>query len=1018
MEADGDRQMAAIDNPLSSNPVRGQALVKIDMIRETLASTIDYTRARCPAGDPDGRGWKPVYYVLIKELDVLSDTLALFGRRLLAHDVVYDYARGRAEFLAPILEGADDISRTWIPRLEEDAASGHHNLAVRLIVEVVWHDLQLTSALRSTKTGDEMLLYLTLIDRSPPNNFWTTIGRIVQDDKRIASFNFLAPNHYPDNDPAAHDPAAMFRPVNIIMSPLFQEDPCWFLTEKLTYRIVSHFEPQFSNAVIGWLQFANTHWPSIRPIISHLFNPANVNNFTYLVLEYARARWPELYGWDAKDTSPRTKLTIALCSGDISPLHFAAALGLSDMCTDILLQGVMDPNQRSDTLITPLWCALIGDQMIPWRTCGEKFPDSSLVDIPYKGDQAITISQLLGLGADCTGPVNWENGATSTMTMTNLAFKAALQSHHPVIWYTYLALDPKLDRALASTISKAKPRAGDIDSRSVLAKLITALLDHILTDDRTVYQEIRQVVENAIATCMENNKLDFEPHSPQQQGTLRLLNVSDPEYFNQLRNMLLENNVLCFQRLLLDPRFEPNPIDDGVDTMLHLAVADDYFAIVKLLLERGASLEMTDSAGRTPLMVIDSPEMLALLVWTYGAKTTATDNLGRNIWHLAAGSNDRDLMRWLCCHDPSRKENMTVRTLEGNTPLAESLLYLRQLAQEPLSSTNRRHPRAARELIKRCDDMLDDQSFWCNTHIAHLAAEWGCLDIIDNLDRLGADFTALNSNAQSVLYKLTLSASPRVVSRLQELVGESSPIVSNSITPAEAIFLNTRIVYHDGVPHATAHPSCSRPLSATTYNRLLTPETLAWQDGNGLGLWERFCRDIIMQNPIPQEPSLAEPMSFFHQSIETALQCLINAGCLKEYERRTNKPAISCFNSQRLHAWFYDSNLDDEWASTSVALNKGPVWRPAALRWWNVTFFEPYFLPILTQSSEEVMDAFYKSDDAVSLIREARRENHVFISAFLYAKGVRGGNEENEDGEGDPGPTLYEDDVDGMAYYP
>jgi hypothetical protein len=83
----------------------------------------------------------------------------------------------------------------------------------------------------------------------------------------------------------------------------------------------------------------------------------------------------------------------------------------------------------------------------------------------------------------------------------------------------------------------------------------------------------------------------------------------------------------------------------------------------------------------------------------------------------------------------------------------------------------------------------------CARPVAHLAAEWADLDLIELLDLSGVDFGAIDHRGQSALYHIPLGASQMVVKTLVEMCKVSSPIADRSSrTPAEVLFRRVRLL--------------------------------------------------------------------------------------------------------------------------------------------------------------------------------------------------------------------------------
>jgi hypothetical protein len=954
--------------------------------------------------DGEAARWNPIHHLLHREIHELSEAIVGLKGRLEEdaekHDVLSEdpgtqrRSRGRIT-VPPILTRTLEVAESLLDRF----CLHNDDVFRELLIDAIWRKQQFHAALANVKTGDATLAYLDFIQLSdPPEDFWQTLGRPVAS---VATLRSLRGLRYPTDNWRAQCARA-----SILTTALFDRPPSGFYKEKMAYKLLSHVEPQLTQAITGWIREADRIiWGAdIRPHLIPLLRAPYVANFTHLVLTEAMKRWPASFRWDSPDPGPRDALTKALLRRDIRPIHFAAALGLKHMMNDILYCGFDDPNQRSQTVGSPLFCALFGEDIILWRTT-RRNSEGRNTHTYYTPDRAAVIARLLQVDANVKPSASWQT--TDYTSMCSMAFFAAWDTHNVAVWTTFLEKGPRIDTALRHLLYTTKPQEGGFEKRKAetLAKLLTALLDHSLLRP-SGYEEFDAEIQSAIGVCLDNNNLELVPYGENgEEIVLRLAHLSHRDYMTLLHGSLLNGMVLAFERLMLEPRFKAAlQVPDHQDTLLHLAASGDHFKIVELLLEAGANVDVHDSEGRTPLMCSESTEMASLLVEKYGASTGAIDHEGRNVWHLAGGSNDAELMKWLCLNDPIALENMKVVSYDGNTPLAEAVLFIDRLAEQVPDAVNLslRHPAAAMAFFHHCPGVIDEDCLTCKIPITHVAAEWGYLGLISRIAQAGADFTQLNSQRQSALYRIPMSASHTVVARLLKLCGESSPVVdSHSRTPAEVIFRHTKLLMEEddgGVDprlagmQISAHPFCVKPLSPQTYELLLTPETLAWHDGNGNGLWERFCREVVMQFPIPPDEAVYKPVAFMYESVKTALQCLVESNVIVEFERRTGRCALSCFDPREMKLCYQTTQRElSQFPQPSGPMGSlSPMFhlRQEEKRWWNVRYLEPYIMILLRAMQGPVAEAFYASEEAKMLYTECLEECSTRIVEWLTERMV------------------------------
>eukprot|EP00756_Hemistasia_phaeocysticola_P035992 Hpha_TRINITY_DN16614_c1_g1::TRINITY_DN16614_c1_g1_i27::g.180759::m.180759 len=91
----------------------------------------------------------------------------------------------------------------------------------------------------------------------------------------------------------------------------------------------------------------------------------------------------------------------------------------------------------------------------------------------------------------------------------------------------------------------------------------------------------------------------------------------------------------------------PAPINtDGGRTECHACTARGYAEGLRLLIAAGADVNGADSAGRTPLFMAASVDVVRVLIGA-GAGLTVTDNKGMTPYHYAAMKGNVDVLRVL-----------------------------------------------------------------------------------------------------------------------------------------------------------------------------------------------------------------------------------------------------------------------------------------------------------------------------------------------------------------------------------
>jgi uncharacterized protein len=86
-------------------------------------------------------------------------------------------------------------------------------------------------------------------------------------------------------------------------------------------------------------------------------------------------------------------------------------------------------------------------------------------------------------------------------------------------------------------------------------------------------------------------------------STLKDSSIHDNIIMHKLHKAVVENDLYTCSSILSDGITDINSIDKDGNTALHFAADRGYIEIVKLLLSRGALLNLVDTEGNTPLML-------------------------------------------------------------------------------------------------------------------------------------------------------------------------------------------------------------------------------------------------------------------------------------------------------------------------------------------------------------------------------------------------------------------------------
>ena len=841
--------------------------------------------------------------------------------------------------------------------LEELASSATPDATV--ICTALWYLRTLKNKSKWTKTPGGFLLYLAHLPTEQPQSFaWDSA------DVRTARWwdhrgSFEHGNITSD----------MSRYIGLLNAEINNHEPEEYHRECLWNEVRNAAVPEYFDAVTIWIPHANQHWDALRPQIFTLFNPSNKYNFIQWMLQWARRVEPEIFGSghgaDATQAAAVIDLTKDLCSGELSPLHVAAVLGLPHLCRDLVSAGA-DPRRTWQGRL-PLNLGFEGDTSGFWsytrasKAFTKKFSPSEFRFNRFNPEfRAETISYLLDVGPKvCSEP---NDGTTDTACLAMWAsFKLG---DHRLFERSFDRIPKHGQRFFEFLTDKALTPTTALE-KECLSRIFTHIQGTLISREEDFETSLR--ANSKIEEAMTLHEVDLYIVN----GECELPQVTPERLAELARYSIIERLPFKLRRISLDPRFDPNPVPgDPVferETLLHMAVEIDNLEMVDALLRAGADLNVLDEDDRTPLMNAETPRMAEMLIIQYGASTEAQDSEGRTVWHSAAYNNDFHMLRSLAHYDPWKDKNMVRTTDEDCTPLAEAMLLVERLKEVPKRKERAPEPLAARYLLGLAALHGGEECLASPIPLTHLAAAWGEIEMVDDLVACGADWHQLDDEGRTALHWLNFSATPEVVRRLQELCSPNPNSKNSQWDPwsvVESLFLNVPTPPLDWVFKPSQHPSCQQEMSRESFELLLEPlkpEQRYSGDSDGHDGWQRFCQALIATPLLGQLSSVS-------RSSETALRCVIRAGFLEEYEQSLGQTGILCLRENHPPS-----------ARRTKGSNNG--WLP------QVGAFPA--IDILQHSREHLSNAFYRSHDAALLLSHAVSRDDLALVQFLTSAGVK-----------------------------
>ncbi|KAM3512412.1 hypothetical protein MY11210_003978 [Beauveria gryllotalpidicola] len=494
----------------------------------------------------------------------------------------------------------------------------------------------------------------------------------TRDGERMASTESDAPTEDADHQSSVPDseiqsPDALAeRPsaqvveawLRLLLDPAMNREPEEFYLERNVLRIYRQAHPEYSKAARSWPLYAIQYWDTVGPVVKELF--ARPFNCMQWALEYARETYPDIYGPQSPSNDAILDLTDVLYDGTFTPLHISAALGLEPVCLELMEKPEQSGASIRERAVSPLICALAGPQIFTCGTSQEKWDEVMSSQYPELGSRLPVIRRLLELHRqkrilhELTGPKG--------RLLMCLAFRASvLTDDHSLL---KLVLQGGGDvRAVIDLILDDGFLSYELPDPTVSSEILSSILDLVLAPSKlNLVETDRQSLINAIQEALLRTDREI----------IGQVDITDTEFQEALKDAFLDDSIICLRRLMQHPCFDPNaPSLTGVanGTLLHHAVCDGLALFADAIVEAGGNLDARDHMGRTPLLVCNDTETLSMLVMEHGAKTTAVDHEGRNLWHYAAATADIPLIMWLAGHDSRKRENLETATKEGATPM-------------------------------------------------------------------------------------------------------------------------------------------------------------------------------------------------------------------------------------------------------------------------------------------------------------------------------------------------------------
>lgn len=388
------------------------------------------------------------------------------------------------------------------------------------------------------------------------------------------------------------------------------------------------------NGQYALLQDAVRHWntharynmddPEVLRMVQKLLHPSKSNNFMNWAMNWA-------YGQNLDLALPSSKYNYA---ASCSPLHYAASFGLWRVCTWLVKSGC-DVNQNS-LMGCPLHCAFWGSDLLTGAIPGDPDEFMRKSSPGIESLLAATVQALLDLGADAS-----------------CSCKSGGESWTPL----YLAFAHENKEACVSLLR----RGATVDEK------LFSDVSHLVEQHRSFCKQVidrighERVQEKVYARLLE---LAAEP------GTC----VTQADVSQALSTAAHSGQLARIQNLVQDLKVDVNATNQiGGSTALIESCKMDHVDVVRYLLGLGADPNIMDYEGRMPLhYAVQACGCQCLpIMLRETANTSACDNKGNNIWHLAACHGNTEALRVITSHVQIGKGSAAI--VEDGCPAQERL---------------------------------------------------------------------------------------------------------------------------------------------------------------------------------------------------------------------------------------------------------------------------------------------------------------------------------------------------------
>jgi hypothetical protein len=404
----------------------------------------------------------------------------------------------------------------------------------------------------------------------------------------------------------------------------------------------------YSCAVVAWpIHIKRGTDPTSKTwgLVQELFQPCKTTAFCLWVIEYVRRCTNIHLGCEQVPLHLGQlwhETIYAILRPEFSTLHMAAALGLHDICKDLLEMG--SDAELCSRFGTPLDCAVGGQDI--FKEIGP------LYELPHQyvflSARPQTVQLLIQATVSRKSHIDTIHRSVNIASLAMKDTSPFNQNLEVMMHLIKAGFDvnittqamKQLRHEFEFNFQGPLPISGSSAEKELLSNLLE-VLNSQETPNATVrffHQEIQAVVHRTVSRV----------------SLPGLCNTPDEKVLSYIFSLIKLNNAAGMDEFLTSSRCELVK-SGGIDpshpdfSALHLAVTHRSGSVLKYLLDFGLEARTRTRFGRTPVHLcglMDNSQSLHTLL-RYGGTTLDTDKFKKTVWHYAAEKNSLSVLKVL-----------------------------------------------------------------------------------------------------------------------------------------------------------------------------------------------------------------------------------------------------------------------------------------------------------------------------------------------------------------------------------